>query len=94
MTEPDSTAAPVEPERLACGCDWITKYCDEHHYEIRQRAHDAGVRARLLHEIADSIGMNAPHLADMLNAYADGDERVGHYIGLHNEWILEGHRAT
>lgn len=44
-------------------------------------------RANALTSLADNIGMNAPHLADMLNAAAAGDEAIGVYIERHDAWI-------
>lgn len=64
--QPTTTAATPEPERLACGCEWITKYCDEYHYEIRQRAHDAAVRRAVADRLRRQPWANALPIADAI----------------------------
>jgi hypothetical protein len=36
---------------LACGCEWLTKYCDEHHYKINADAWAQRLRDRIAAEI-------------------------------------------
>lgn len=38
---------------LPCGCAWVTKWCDEKHWEIREDAERAGVERDILAEAMD-----------------------------------------
>ena len=74
----EGTAAAQEPEPLACGCDWITKYCDEHHYEIRQRA----TRQKIEREVREALAAEVRALRGKGDwgfwtaAYQDGIDRA------------------
>lgn len=42
------------------------------------------IRREVLRGLADNIGANAPHIADMLNAAAEGDVAEGEYLSRHD----------
>lgn len=48
----------IDVPRLPCGCDYVSKYCDAYHWEIRAKANRAQAEREIREQVAREIEAN------------------------------------